>query len=136
MSYGREPPLPMHTALLPPRKMSPFVAEHRALVVEHVERVWRIAAENTQHAQQKMKELHDLLAVLPPFSLGDKVWVYTPKNRKGLSKKLANNYHGPYCVVEFLSPFYCILRAMDNRHISTTVHVARMKYYLDRASPS
>ena len=114
--------------------MSPLVAEHRARVVEHVERVRRIAAENTQRAQQKMKELHDLQAVPPPFALGDKVWVYTPKNRKGLSKKLAHNYHGPYRIVEFLSPVHCVLRAMDNRRVSTTVHVARMKRYVDPAS--
>ena len=89
MLYGREPLLPMDTALLPPREMSQFIAEYRARVVEHVERVRCIAAENTQRAQQKMKELHDLQAVPPAFALGDKVWVYTPKNRKGLSKKLA-----------------------------------------------
>ena len=77
MLYGREPLLPMDTALLPPKEMSPLVAEHRARVVEHVERVRRIAAENTQRAQQKVKELHDLQAVQPPFSLGDKVWVCT-----------------------------------------------------------
>lgn len=107
MLYGREPLLPMDTTLLPPREMSPLVAKHRARVIEHVERVRRIAAENTQRAQQKMKELHDLQAAAPPFSLGDKVWVYTPKNRKGLSKKLAHNYHGPYRIVEFISPVHC-----------------------------
>ena len=134
MLYGREPLLPMDTALLPPREMSPLVAEHRARIVENVERVRRIAAENTQRAQQKMKELHDLQAVPPPFSLGDKVWVYTPKNRRGLSKKIAHNYHGPYCIIEFLSPVHCVLRAMDNRRVSTTVHVARMKRYIDPTS--
>ena len=51
MLYWREPLLPMDTALLPPREMSPLVAEHRARVVEHAERVRRIAAENTQRAQ-------------------------------------------------------------------------------------
>ena len=134
MLYGREPLLPMDTALIPPREMSVSVAEHRVRVVEHVERVRRIAAENTQRAQQKMKELHDLTASSPPFAVGDRVWVYTPKNRKGLSKKLAHNYHGPYRIVEFLSPVHCVLRAMDNRRISTTVHVARMKRYVDPAS--
>ena len=110
------------------------MVEHRARVVEHVERVRRVAAENTQRAQQKMKKLHDLQAVLPPFSLGDKVWVYTPKNCKGLSKKLAHNYHGPYRIVEFLSPVHCFLRAMDNRRVSSIVYVARMKRYVDPAS--
>ena len=81
-----------------------------------------------------MKELHDLQAAAPPLSLGDKLWVYTPENRKGLSKKLAHNYHGPYRIVEFISPVHCVLRAMDNRRVSTTVHVARMKRYVNLAS--
>jgi len=81
-----------------------------------------------------MKELHDLQTVPPPFSLGDKVWVYTLKNRKGLSKKLAHNYHGPYRIVEFLSPVHCVLRAMDNSRVSTTVHVVRMKRCVNPAS--
>lgn len=131
MLYGRELLLPMDTALLPPRDMTPLVADHRARVVEHIERFRRIAAENTQRAQQKMKELHDLTARQPTFTLGEKVWVFTPKNRRGLSKKLAHNYHGPYRIVEFLSPVHCVLRAMDNTRISTTVHVSRMKRYFD-----
>ena len=90
-------------------------------------------AENTQRAQQKMKELHDLQAIPPPFSLGGKVWVYTPKNRKGLSKKIAHSYHGHYRIIEFLSPVHCVLRAMDNHCVSTRVHVARMKCYIDLA---
>jgi len=64
----------------------------------------------------------------------NKVWVYTLKNRKELSKKLAHDYHGPYRIVEFLSSVHCVLRAMDNRRVSTTVHIARMKRYVYLAS--
>ena len=61
------------------------------------------------------------------------MWVYTPRNRCGLSKKLAHNWHGPYCIVEFLSPVHCILRAVDNSRVSSTVHVTRLKRYIDPA---
>ena len=61
------------------------------------------------------------------FQISDRVWVYTPRNCKGLSKKLAHNYHGPYRIVQFLSPVHCILRAVDNRRVSTMVHVSRLK---------
>ena len=50
MLYGREPLLPMDTALIPPMEMSVSVIEHRVRVVKHVERVRRIAAENTRRA--------------------------------------------------------------------------------------
>lgn len=113
--------------------MSASVAEHRERVVEHIEIARRISAQNIQRAQQRMKDLHDRYAEPTQFQLGDRVWVFCPKNRKGVSKKLAHNYHGPYWIVEFLSPVHCILRATHNRRVSTTVHVSRLKRYIDPA---
>lgn len=103
--------------------MSSSVAEHRVRVVENIEIARRVAAENTQRAQQKMKDLHDRFATPTRFQLGDRVWAYTPRNCRGLSKKLAHNWHGPYRIVEFLSPVHCNLRAVDNSRVFTTVHV-------------
>lgn len=123
MMYGRDAVLPGDPALLPPREMSSSVAEHRARVVGNIEIAQKIVAENTQRAQQKMKDLHDRFAAPTRFQLGERVWIYTPKNHRGLCKKLAHNWHGPYRIVEFLSPVHCILRAVDNRRISTTAHV-------------
>lgn len=133
MMYGRDAALPCDPALLPPREMSASVAEHRARVVENIEIARRIAAENTQRAQQRMKDLHDRFSEPTKFQLGDRVWVYTPRVRRGLSKKLAHNWHGPFRIVEFLSPVHCTLRAVDNRRVSTTVHVTRLTRYVDPA---
>ena len=133
MMYGRDPIFPQDCSLLPPREMSSSVAEHRERVVEHIEMARRISAQNIQRAQQRMKDLHDRYAEPTQFQLGDRVWVFCPKNRKGVSKKLAHNYHGPYRIVEFLSPVHCILRATDNHRVSTTVHVSRLKRYIDPA---
>lgn len=127
--YGRQPRLQMDVSMLPPRDISASIADHRARVVENIEIAQRIAKENIQRAQQRMKDYHDLHAVPVRFQVGDNVWVYTPRNRKGLSKKLAHNWHGPYRIVQFLSPVHCILRALDNRRVSTTVHVSRLKHY-------
>ena len=96
----------------------------------NIEIAHRIAKENIQRAQQRMKDYHDLHAVPVKYQVGEQVWVYTPRNHKGLSKKLAHNNHGPYRIVKFLSPVHCILHATDNRRISTTVHVSRLKPYI------
>ena len=128
--YGRQPRLPVDVSMLPPREVSASIAEHRARVVENIEIAHRIAKENIQRAQQRMKDYHDVHAVPIRHQIGDSVWVYTPRNRKGLSKKLAHNRHGPYKIVEFLSPVHCILRATDSRRVSTTVHVSRLKRYV------
>ena len=125
--------LPSDVALLPLREMTASVAEHRARVVEQTEIARCIAAQSTQRAQQKMKDLHDGFAEPTKFHLGDRCWVFTPKQKKGVSPKLMHAWHGPYRIVEFLFPVHCVFRALDNRRVSTTVHVSRMKRYIDPA---
>ena len=78
-----------------------------------------------------MKLQYDKHATPVPFDVGSKVWVYTPKNRKGLSKKLAHNFHCPYRVAVKLSPVHFKLRTMDNRPVTVPVHANRMKPYYD-----
>ena len=124
LMYGRDPVTPCDVALISSCEMSASVAENRACVVKNIEIARHIAAQNIQRVQQKMKDLHDRFAEPTHFQLGDRVWVDTPKNRKGLSKKLAHNWHGPFRIVEFLSPVHCILQAVNNRRVTTTVHMS------------
>ena len=132
--YGREPRLPIDVALLlPSSKLSTSIREHRARIVQSVENAQRIISSNTQLAQQRMKEQYDKTATPVDFDIGSKVWVYTPKKRKGLSKKLLHNYHGPYRVVTKLSPVHFRLRTLDNRPVSVPVHANRMKPFYDPA---
>lgn len=72
-----------------------------------------------------MKAYYDKRAADPDFVEGQKVWVFTPKTYKGLSKKLLHNYHGPYRVVEKLSPVHYKLRTCSNKPVSSIVHANR-----------
>jgi len=63
-------------------------------IVEKVELAQNLARENIQRSQQKMKEYYDRNASQPLFEIGQHVWVYTPKTKKGLSKKLLYNWFG------------------------------------------
>ena len=132
--YGREPRLPLDASLLlPDSNVSNSVAELRARLVKNLEETRKIVSANTQLVQQRMKDQYDKHSAPVPFDVGMRVWVYTPKNRKGLSKKLAHNYHGPYRIVSKLSPVHFKLRTMDNRPVSVPVHANRMKQYYDPA---
>ena len=91
-------------SLLPPPNLSPSVAEHRARIVQTLEEAKQLIQSNTQRAQLKMKARYDQSARPIQFMIGQRVWVYTPKHRKGLSKKLLHNYHGPFRIVAKLSP--------------------------------
>ena len=130
--YGREPRLPLDVALLmPDSQLSPSVAEHRARIIENLENAQRIVSSNTQLAQLQMKEHYDKTSRPVQYEIGGKVWVYTPKTKKGLSKKLLHNFHGPYRIVAKLSPVHFRLRTLDNRPVSVPVHANRMKPYFD-----
>ena len=47
-----------------------------------------IAKENSQRSQQEMKEYYGQKAKMQAFEVMQRVWVYTPKTKKVLSKKL------------------------------------------------
>ena len=115
--YGREPLLPMDVSLLPPADPASLIAEHRRQLVKQIELAQQIAKENIMRTQQKMKAYYDKRASEPDFVEGQKVWVFTPKTKKGLSKKLLHNFHGPYRVVEKLSPVHYRLRTCSNKPV-------------------
>ena len=132
--YGREPRLPIDTALLlPSPNLSASVTEHRARIVSNLEEAQAAIQSNTQLAQQRMKEQYDKTSCPVQFTVGSKVWVYTPKTRKGLSRKLTHNFHGPYRIVTQLSLVHFRLRTFDNRPVSVPVYANRMKPYYDPA---
>ena len=80
-----------------------------------------------------MKEYYDRNASQPLFEIGQRVWVYTPKTKKGLSKKFLYNWFGPYRIVEQSSPVHYRLRAKDNKKVTFAVHANRMKPFVDPA---
>ena len=65
------------------------------------------------------------------YKIGQCVWVFTPKTQKGLSKKLLHCWHGPYRIVDKVSPVNFKLRNGASRLILTPVHVNRTKLYYD-----
>ncbi|XP_044163758.1 uncharacterized protein LOC122948058 [Acropora millepora] len=80
-----------------------------------------------------MKEYYDRNASQPLFEIGQRVWVYTPKTKKGLSKKLLYNWFGPYRIVEQSSPVHYRLRSKNNKKVTFAVHANRMKPFVDPA---
>lgn len=72
------------------------------------------------------------------FSPGDKVWVWTPVRRRGLSEKLLKRYFGPYTILRRISDVnYEVLpdavRSSSRRPLHPdVVHVVRLKPYFVR----
>ena len=131
--FGREARLAPDTSLLPPTQLSTSVEEHRKRIVTQIETAQSIARNHIARAQQLMKHQYDKKAADVPFKIGQRCWVYTPKPKKGLSKKFRHFWHGPFRICRKLSPVHYQLCTCDNRLIATTVHANRMKPFYDPA---
>ena len=131
--FGREPRLPIDIKYLPEMSddVTTSVSEYRKRTVEKVELAQKLAKENLHRSKQKMKEYYDRNSKEPVFEVGQRVWVYTPKSKKGLSKKLLHCWFGPYRIVEQSSPVHYRLRTETNKNVTFAVHANRMKPYYD-----
>ena len=59
------------------------------------------------------------------------MWIYTPKTKKGLSKKLLHNWYGSYRIVKQLSPAHYQVRTCDNKSVRISVYSNCMKRYFN-----
>ena len=102
--YGRDCRLPIDTTLLKPQDLPKSIEEHRAKVVQTVEEAQKIARDNIQLAQQKMKVQYDKKSCVREYEIGDKVWLFSPQIKQGLSKKLSHRWDGPFRVTARKGP--------------------------------
>ncbi|GFW66573.1 retrovirus-related Pol polyprotein from transposon 412 [Trichonephila clavipes] len=68
-----------------------------------MEEMHNLATEKIGMASEKMKTRYDTRATGHDFHEGDKVWLWNPKRRKGISPKLQTNWEGPYTVLKRLN---------------------------------
>jgi Chromo (CHRromatin Organisation MOdifier) domain len=64
-----------------------------------------------------------------PFKLGDLVWLFTKRVKKGLSKKLKRMWIGPFRIIAMTSPVNVKLQRLNKRTLKQVVHIARLKLY-------
>ena len=73
-----------------------------------------------------MKDYNDQKAKELVFELGQRIWVYTPRTRKELSKTLMQSWLGPYRNVEKFSPVHFKLHMATNKSVAISCHANRM----------
>jgi len=99
--YGRDPRLPTETALSQPE--SPYqvdVEDYRTELVTQMSRVWTLAKQKIEQAQQAQKIQYDRHATnLEKLRVGDRVMVYMLDQVQGKMRKLARPFHGPYQIL-------------------------------------
>ena len=85
----------------------------------------KIARENILNSKEKSKETYDRKILQPNFRVGDQVYLLNESTRPGRSKKLTNNYTGPYEIVGQDSPVNFTIRI---KRKCVLVHANRLKH--------
>ena len=88
----------------------------------------RVAHENLQHAQMKMKEQYDVNTAKRRFYPGDQVLVLLPVPRDPLSSSL----YGPYVVKEAVDDINYVVVTPDRRKKTQKCHINQMRRYMPR----
>ena len=120
--YGRDPRLPIDVSLLPRDEIFTNADDYRAHIVTRESR--KFAQDSIQLSQQRQELNRNEHAKMSSYEPGQRVWLFTPNNRKGLSSKLVHNWHGPYRIEEKLSP---VNYRLENGDI---VHSDRLKTFI------
>ncbi|GFW49334.1 retrovirus-related Pol polyprotein from transposon 412 [Trichonephila clavipes] len=103
MLFGRDLRLPADLLFSRPPDASLASEEYIEKLQARMEEMHHLARERIGMASEKMKTRYDARATGHDFHEGDKVWLWNPKGRKGLSPKLQTNWEGPYTVLKRLN---------------------------------
>lgn len=128
--YGRSPATTLDAML-------PNVTDEENLDVseylQRAEEARQLARLRIKNQQTTDSHRYNLRRRFVEYQPGERVWVWTPIRRRGLSEKLLRRYFGPYRVVRRLGPLDYevvpdgITNSQRRRSRPEVVHVARLK---------
>jgi len=129
MMFGHELRLPPTLAQgLPPDTPDiPAAREYPAWLRDRLHDLHHEVRERAWQAALQLKERYDVRATRPAYAVGDPVWLYDPKRRRGRNPKLQCWWSGPHRITEMLNDVVARLRdPLKPRARPRTVHVDRL----------
>ena len=126
LMHGWDPNMPIDVLLdIPARQYTP-PDDYKANLVRRMASAYRLARENTIDAQAKQKAMYDEKITTRDYHIGDRVYMTEPVLGRGLTRKLAYCYKGPYRVINrFPGLVYEVKSASEKQ--SQLVHLDRIK---------
>ena len=101
--HGRDPRLPSVLDLeIPIKRFELSLDTYKGELVSELMEAWDSAQKNVQKAQKAQKRAYDRKSKETGFEIGERVFVYMPKEKLTKAYKFARPFHGPYRVVEVL----------------------------------
>ena len=131
--FVKEMNLPIDTTLIPKPTLNANVKQYFEQLIGRFKLVKEIARENMQSAQDKAKHHHDIKAKEPNYQVGDKVLLKKGKVDTGLSVKIADQFNGPFEIIELGPHFtYKLKNCEDNKVIGSFINASRLKAFHQR----
>jgi hypothetical protein len=130
MMYGRNPILPIDTELdTNQSELEVDTLTYKKRLKQNLKLAYNISHYHTLKEQEKQRRNYDKKRSTNNYEIGDQVWVFTPRVKEGLSKKLATLWHGPYRIEEKYSNVNYKISRRDNETMKQRIHITRLKPY-------
>jgi hypothetical protein len=132
MSYGRELPLPIDQILQQSERYQ-NLEDYFSILLKRTSFAQDLAKARMLDRAARLEEQQTDLQYRIDYNFGERVYLFVPDTKKGLTNKMRSRWHGPYQVLMRVGPVnYRIMRRLDNGTIETRlVNVRRMKPYTE-----
>ena len=125
--------LPIDTTPIPKPTLNAHVKQYFEQLIGRLKLVKEIASGNMQSTQGKAKHHHDIKAKEPNYQIGDKVLLKRGKVATGLSVKMADQFNGPFEIIELGPHFtYKLKNCEDNMVNGSLINASRLKAFHQR----
>lgn len=103
--FGRENKMPLDLVYGSPPEQDPVeTVEYVRTMREMLEDAYALVRRNLGVAAERRKRRYDIGVRTKEFKVGDEVWVFVPRKRRGKYPKWERFYQGPYVVLEKTGP--------------------------------
>ncbi|XP_018567628.1 uncharacterized protein LOC108908177 [Anoplophora glabripennis] len=126
--FGKELRLPWDLVYVTPNRENREVHDYADQLRKRLLEVHDVVRERINIATDRMKTQYDLSTNSAGFQEGDRVWLYNPQRKKGISPKLTPSWEAPFTVIKRINDLvYRIQRCLKSK--MKVVHLNRLMAY-------
>ena len=135
LTFGRDPRLPTDLMINFHDEEKYTIEEYKQKLVDNFVKV----KEEVRHLEEVIREKREAMEGLKKkehnFRIGDIVWVFNRSNRKGISPKLEHPWHGPFRIIDLVTPVNVKVSRVAGKSKEQIIHVSRLKKYVSPNRP-
>lgn len=127
LMHGRDIELPFDSITKPTRTRYDTDTNYSSEVIKRLEDAFREVRERARKSTERQHEFFNRSTKPVNFKLGDKVLLYTPRLKPGLTKKLSQLWSGPYRIIQCRSPVIFRIKDIYGKAGTQLIHANRLK---------